>query len=103
MKKIEIAKLDFPVGLNLHLLADVLPENEFRNFIVKFSMKKRKDRRIILPSHKTIKKVYFHHLWSLIKNGQMSWEEIREDFRKSFETLKKAGVSKKEIIKKFNQ
>ena len=103
MKEIIFSQLSFPAGLNLDKLASVLPEKKFREFIVEYSMDKRKDRRIILPSHKTIKKIYFHYLWSLVKNGQMSWEEIRTDFKRNFVTLKRAGVSKKDIIKFYNQ
>lgn len=100
MKKIKFSQLNFPTGLNLDLLANLLPETKFREFIVQYSRKKRKDRRIILPSRKTIKKVYFHYLWNLVETGEMSWEDIKKSFRKNFETLKEVGISKK-IVKKF--
>jgi len=103
MKEIKFSELKFPEGLNLSLLSSVLSERKFREFIVAFSSKKRKERRIILPSQKTIKKVFFHYLWSKVENGEITWSEIKNSFRKDFETLKKAGISKKEVIKKYEQ
>lgn len=103
MKEVKFSQLKWPAGLNLSLLANILPENKFRNFIVKYSMKKRKDRRIILPSHSCVKKTYFHYLWDLVETGKMSWDEIKMDFRKDFNTLKEAGIEKKEIKKLYNQ
>ncbi len=57
----------------------------------------------MLPSHKTIKKVFFHYLWSLIESKKTTWEEIKEDFKKDFRTLKAAGISKKDVKKFYVQ
>ena len=103
MNKINFSKLKFPEGLNLDLLADILPEKEFREFIVKYSRKKRKERRIILPSHSCIKKVFFFYLWNLVESRQATWSEIKKDFYSELETLKSAGISKKDVIKFYDQ
>ena len=100
MRKIKYSRLKWLAGLNLHLLAEVLPENKFREFIVKFSREKRIDRRIVLPSHSCIKKIFFHYLWSQVENGEATWEEIKRDFYSEFKTLKSAGISKK-LVKKL--
>ena len=101
MEKIIFSQLRFPAGLNLDLLAEVLPEEKFREFIVKYSRKSRKERRIILPSHSCIKKTFFHYLWSLVEDKRMSWEEIKISYKKDFKTLKEAGISKK-MVKKLS-
>jgi len=103
MKEINFSKLKFPAGLNLDLLKEILPEKEFRKFIVRYSKEKRKNRRIILPSHACVKKTFFHYLWSLVENGEASWEMIKRDFYAELETLKSAGISKKDVIKFYNQ
>lgn len=103
MKEIKFSELKFPAGLNLHLLAEILPEKKFREFIVKFSREKRIDRRIILPSHSCIKKVFFHYLWSQVESGKATWEEIKRDFYSEFKTLKSASISKKLVKKLYVQ
>jgi len=103
MKEIRFSQLRFPKGLNLDLLAEVLSERKFREFIAKFSKEKRKDRRIILPSHSCIKKVFFHYLWNEIESGKMSWEQVKKDFRRDFKSLKEAGISKKVVKKLYVQ
>ena len=103
MKEIKFSQLKFPQGLNLDLLAEVLPEKKFREFIVKFSREKRIDRRIILPSRSCIKKVFFHYLWNLVETEEMSWEEIKISFRKDFKSIKEAGISKKVVKKLYIQ
>jgi len=103
MKNIKFSELKFPAGLNLHLLAEILPEKKFREFIVKYSRERRKNRRIILPSHSCIKKVFFHYIWNLVETKKTSWEEIKTSFKKDFKTLKSAGISKKDVIEFYTQ
>jgi len=103
MKEIIFSQLKFPQGLNLDLLKEILSEKRFKEFIVKYSREKRVNRRIILPSHKTIKKVFFHYLWDLVETKKMTWDEIKKDFYSELKTLKSAGISKKDVIKFYNQ
>ncbi len=104
--EIDFEKLNWPKGLNLELLAPLrqfVPEKAFKEFIVGFSREPRKNRRIIFPSKRTIKKVYFHYVWSLIKMGTVSWDEIKEKFKNDFKTLKAMGVTKFEAERLFRQ
>jgi len=59
MKRIEYSKLKWPIGLNLNVLSEVLSEEELRALLARYSKEKRLKRRILLPSHKTIKHLYF--------------------------------------------
>lgn len=104
--EIDFQKLSWPRGLNLELLsplAQFVPEDVFKEFIVGFSREPRKQRRIIFPSQRTVKKVFFHHLWALIKKGETSWDEIKERFKKDFKTLKALDITKFEVERLYKQ
>lgn len=103
MKKIAYSKLKFPRGLNLNLLQNVLPEKKFREFIVKYSRKDRKSRRIMLPSSKTIKKVYSHYIWGKIKAGETTWEKVKKDFQRNFGSLRSINISKENVKRLYLQ
>jgi len=103
MRRIEYSKLCWPAGLNLDILFIVLSERNLRALLSQHSQEERRARRIILPSHKTIKKVIFHYIWGLVENGEISWDEVKRDFKKEFGTLKEANISKKEMRRLFRQ
>ncbi len=103
MEKLKISQLRFPEGLNIGLLASVLPEEKLELLIIRNKMKDRKQRRIILPSAQTIKKIVFHHLYSQILEGKISWEEIKAEFRKEYESLKALNISKAEAERLYRQ
>lgn len=91
--EIEYSKLNWPKGLNLDLLLEILTEDQLKEFLAEHAKKKRLERRIVLPSATCIKKVYFHNLWSLIEKGETTWEEIKNDFKKEFKSLRSISVS----------
>lgn len=106
MEEIDFEKLNWPKGLNLELLIPLekfIPEDIFKRFILGFARKERKERRIIFPSQRTIKKIYFHHIWGLIEKGQTTWEEIKEKFKKDFKTLKALDITKFEAERLYKQ
>lgn len=106
MEEIDFEKLKWPKGLNLELLAPLekfIPEDIFKKFIVGHARMPRKERRIIFPSQRTIKKIYFHYVWGLIKKGETSWEEIKEKFKKDFKTLKVLDITKFEAERLYKQ
>ena len=103
MRQIEYSKLCWPEGLNLNILFTVLSERNLRALLSQHSQEERRARRIILPSHKTIKKVIFHYIWSLVENGEISWDEVKGDFKKEFGTLREANISKKEMKRLYVQ
>lgn len=104
--EIEFEKLNWPKGLGLNLLAPLaqfVPEDVFKRFIVGFSREPRKDRRIIFPSKRTIKKVFFHYIWGLIEKKETTWEEVKEKFKKDFRTLKSLDITKFEVERLWAQ
>jgi len=106
MMEIDFEKLNWPAGLNLDLLtplAQYVPEEVFKRFIVGFSREPRKDRRIIFPSQRTIKKIFFHYLWTLVEKKETSWEEIKEKFKNDFKTLKALDITKFEVERLYKQ
>ncbi len=73
-----LKNLNLPRGLNLSILADVLPEEELEFLIKERASMKRKDRRIIFPSRTCLRKCLIHHLV----------EKHNGNFRKVLELLR---------------
>lgn len=106
MFEIDFGKMNWPKGLNLELLSPLkqfVPEDVFKQFIVKFAREARKNRRIIFPSQRTIKKVFFHYIWGLIERGETTWEEVRGKFKEDFKTLKALDITKFEAERLWTQ
>lgn len=104
--EIEFEKLNWPKGLGLELLTplvELVPEDVFKRFIVGFSREPRKDRRIIFPSQRTVKKVFFHYLWTLVEKNETTWNEIKEKFKNDFKTLKALDITKFEVERLYRQ
>jgi len=57
-----IKNLNLPRGLNLSILAEVIPEEELEFLIKELSGKSRKERRVIFPSRTCLRKCLIHHL-----------------------------------------
>lgn len=103
MNKIDYKELNFPRGLNLDLLAKILPEDKLMGFLVKHSKEDRLKRRIILPSRKTMKKVLCFYIWSQIKEEKTTWEKIKSELKSEFKTLKALDITKAEVKRLYNQ
>lgn len=103
MRNLKFSELAFPRGLNLALLTEVLPEEKLMEFILKYSGEQRLKRRIVLPSHQTVKKVFCYHIWSLIQKGKITWDEVKADFKKECKSLKVLDITKHEIKRLYTQ
>ena len=103
MLKINHGDLNFPQGLNLNILSTILPKDKLFTLMMKYSGKKRMERRIVLPSAKTIRKVYSHYIYKRILEGNLSWEEFKKDLRKDLGTIKAVGFSKHNVRKFYHQ
>jgi hypothetical protein len=104
MKKgIPFGKLSWPAGMNLDYLAEVIPEERLKGFILGFAKLDRKKRRIVLPSQKCIVKVLCHYLWDQIERGEKSWYEIKEELKGNFGSLKDIGLTKSKVIEMYEQ
>lgn len=53
-------------------------------FMVKNAGKTRIERRIVLSSKKCIRKAFAHYLWRQIKDGKVSWVEIKFVLKKEW-------------------
>jgi len=100
MEKIEFQKLNFPRGLNLHILVDCLGEEKLKELIIQNSHRSRLERRIVLPSNKCLKKIVFHHLY---KKHKGDLNKIIIELRNGFKTQKELDLSKKKIIEMWRQ
>jgi hypothetical protein len=96
MNKVDFKELNFPKGLNLDLLTTMMDEEKLKKFIVRYSRLPRLARRIVLPSSKTIKKVFFHYIFTLIEDNDLTWEEIKNEFVEEFGSLRALNISKTE-------
>lgn len=57
-----LRKLSLPKGLNLHILAEVIPEEELEFMVKELSGKSRRERRVIFPSRTCLRKCLIHFL-----------------------------------------
>lgn len=103
MMKVEYSKLAFPKAFNLGILTDILSDETLVALIAKHKNKVRKKRIIILPSSRTVRKIFFHHIWTLIEDGELTWELVKTDFKREFKTLKALDISKFEARRLYEK
>lgn len=73
-----LENLSLPKGLNLHILKPILPAEELEFMIKERAGMSRKDRRIVFPSQKCIRKCLIYYLV----------EKQNGDFKKVMDSLK---------------
>jgi len=100
MKKIEFQKLNFPRGLNLNLLSGFLSEEKLKELIIDNCRKTRIERRIILPSRKTLKKIVCHFL---VKKYREDYDKVMADLKKDSRLLKDIGIDRKQVRQLYQQ
>jgi len=98
MRHLTLKDLDFPAGLNLGILAAVLSPDDLGKLILENHSKLRKDRRIILPSLRTCRKIYAHAIWKKILSGKLTWEKYKEDLQKEHGSMLMVGIEKDRVI-----
>jgi len=96
-------KFNWPQGLNLEILENVLSDEDFIKLIVTFMDKPRLERRIVLPSLRCCQKVLAHAFWSRIEAGEMDWEKIKKSLRKEYGSMAFVGIRKDQIKKLYEQ
>ena len=92
--------LIFPQGLNLHLLSEILDDDQMMKLILKNESKERKARRIILPSRKLLRKCVIYY-YAKKHNG--NFEEVLKALKGNFESSEEAGFREDKIIELYNQ
>jgi len=90
--------LIFPKALNLHLLSEILDDDQMMKLVLKNEGKERRARRIILPSRKLLRKcvIYFY-----AKKHDGDFEEVLKALKGDFETPEEAGLRKDKIIELY--
>lgn len=95
--------LNWPKGLNLDLLARILPHDELMIFVLVNASKDRKRRRIILPSQRCVKKVVAHYFGTRVSHGIMSWNEVMRLLKGKHKYLLEAGLTMKELKRLYEK
>jgi hypothetical protein len=90
--------LIFPKALNLHLLSKILDDDQTMKLILKNEGKTRKERRIILPSRKLLRKcvIYFY-----ATKYEGDFEKVLKRLKGDFKTLEEADLRKDKIMELF--
>ncbi len=92
--KIKFSDLSFPTGLNLEVLSELLTEESLQMLIALSAGKSRKERRIILPSRRCLKKVISYWLWEKIQAKETTWQEFKKDVKKEVGLLQNLSLTK---------
>lgn len=95
--------LNWPSGLNLKSLASIVPEKKLMAFILDNADKDRKSRRIILPSHRCVKKVIAHYFGTQVEQDKMSWDEAMKLLKGKDKYLVEADLSRKEAKRLYKK
>jgi len=102
MVKINFTELMWPKGLNLHKLQDFLSEEKIKKIIILNLNNNRKERMIILPSKKCVKKVIAHHLMDQVNQKKLTLEQLMKDLKKQG-FLKELGLDRKQLKRLYKQ
>jgi len=94
---------NWPKGLNLHVLSEFMDEETLKTLIKKYSSKSRRERIIILPSNKLLKKIIFHQYGLKVKRGLISWDFVRKIFENDFGSLNATKITKQEMVRFYEQ
>lgn len=93
----------WPDGLNLHVLSSFMDEKTLKALIRKYSSKPRRERIIILPSNKLLKKIVFHQYGLKVKRGLISWDFVIKIFENDFGSLNATKITKQEMVRFYEQ
>lgn len=94
------SNLIFPKAMNLHLLSEILDEGQMMALIKKYESGARRERRVILPSKKLLRKCIIYNL--AIKHKE-NFEEVLKELKGNFKTLEEADLRKDKIIELYEQ
>lgn len=100
MKKIKVSDISWPRAMNLHVLSEILDEEELINLILKYAGKTRTERRIILPSKKCIKKCLSYYL---VEKHEGNFDEVMRELKGASRFLKEAGLRRDKIKQLYHQ
>ena len=96
----KFSDLIFPKALNLHLLSEILDDGQMMGLILNNEDKTRKERRIILPSRKLIRKCIIYYL--AVKHKE-NFDEVLKELKGNFKSPEEAGLRKDKIVESYRQ
>ena len=98
MTNIKFDDLIFPKALNLHLLTEILSDDQMMALVLKNEKKTRKERQIILPSRKLIRSciIYFY----ATKNKE-NFSEVLEIIKGDLNSKGEADLRRDKIIELY--
>jgi len=102
MIKIDFNQLAWPKGLNLNKLQDFLSEEKLKKIIILNLNNSRKERVIILPSKKCVKKILAHYLVDQVNQKKLTMEQLMTELKKR-EFLEELGLDKKQLKRLYKQ
>ncbi len=94
------SNLIFPKAMNLHLLSEILDDDQMMKLILRNEGKERRARRIILPSRKLIRKCIIYFLATKHKEN---FEEVIKELRGKLDTPDEDIFRKDKIIELYQQ
>ena len=94
---------NWPKGLNLHILSEFMDDEALKSLIRKYSLERRRQRIIVLPSNKLLKKIIFYEYGLKVEKGLMDWDFVRKIFEKNFGSLNATKITKQEMVRFYEQ
>ena len=98
-----IRELSWPKNCHMDLLKEVLDEETLEKLISHFMDKSEAERMIRFPKRQTIKKLIAYHYGKKVYFGEMNWSDILKQMKEKRQTLKELNLSKKEMVRLFDQ
>ena len=96
----KFSDLVFPKALNLHILSEILDDGQMMDLIKRCEGGTRKERRIIFPSRKLIRKCIIYYL---MQKHKENFEEVLKELKGDLELPEEAGLRKDKIIELYVQ
>ncbi len=94
------SEIIFPQGLNLHLISEILDDDQMMKLVLQNESKERTARRIILPSRKLLRKCVIYHY---VKRHGENFGEVMRELKGDFKSQNEALLNRKKIIELYNQ
>ncbi len=95
--------LSIPKGLNLDFLDAFISDRQKLKLILDRCSKDRKERIVIFPSKKTLKKLLCHYYGKRVEMGAITWEQAMKKLKGEFEYLKEIGITRQQVKNLFIQ
>jgi len=98
-----LKELNWPANCRMELLKEVLDEETLEKLINHFMDKSEAERMIRLPKRQTIRKLIAFYYGKKVYFREMEWSEILKQMKEKRQTLKELNLSKKEMVRLFDQ